>query len=228
MDPSGDFEPGFLVAAPSLSCPFFGRTVVLLIDHGSDGSFGIVINKRAPVGFGDVLGDLRVPIEVDRPPDLPVHVGGPVSPDTGWLVFDPADLDLDLGDRAMPIASSLSLTSSFTVLERIAHGRGPSRAIMSLGYSGWGPGQLESEMKEGSWIPTDVDAAIVYDVPVEDRWERTHLEEGFHFDDCEPVHVNSIEHDVKFKDASFESLLGKTVRLYILVQDADLYGFRFK
>ncbi len=172
MDPSGDFEPGFLVAAPSLSCPFFGRTVVLLIDHGSDGSFGIVINKRAPVGFGDVLGDLRVPIEVDRPPDLPVHVGGPVSPDTGWLVFDPADLDLDLGDRAMPIASSLSLTSSFTVLERIAHGRGPSRAIMSLGYSGWGPGQLESEMKEGSWIPTDVDAAIVYDVPVEDRWER--------------------------------------------------------
>jgi len=63
---------------------------------------------------------------------------------------------------------------------------------------------------------------------VKDRWERTHLEEGFHFDDCEPVHVNSIEHDVKFKDASFESLLGKTVRLYILVQDADLYGFRFK
>ena len=61
-----------------------------------------------------------------------------------------------------------------------------------------------------------------------DRWERSHLEKGFHFEDCEPVHVNSIEHDVKFKNASFESLMGKTVRLYILVQDADLYGFRFK
>ena len=63
---------------------------------------------------------------------------------------------------------------------------------------------------------------------VEDRWGRKHLEKGFHFDDCEPVRVNSIEHDVKFKDASFESLRGKTVRLFIAVQDADLYGFRFK
>ena len=63
---------------------------------------------------------------------------------------------------------------------------------------------------------------------VEDRWERTHLEKGFHFEDCKSVHVNSIEHDVEWQDASLESLRGKTVRLYILVQDADLYGFRFK
>ena len=61
-----------------------------------------------------------------------------------------------------------------------------------------------------------------------DRWERSHLEEGFHFDDCEPVQVNNIVHNVKFKKARFESLTGKTVRLYILVQDADLYGFRFE
>ena len=63
---------------------------------------------------------------------------------------------------------------------------------------------------------------------VEDRWERSHLENGFHFDDCEPVRENSIEHNIKWKDASLESLLGQTVRLYILVQDADLYGVRFK
>ena len=63
---------------------------------------------------------------------------------------------------------------------------------------------------------------------VEDRWGHTHLENGFHFDDCEPVHVNSIEYKVEWKNASLESLQGKTVRLYILVQDADLYGFRFK
>ena len=63
---------------------------------------------------------------------------------------------------------------------------------------------------------------------VEDRWGNTHLEEGFRFEDCVPVHVNSIQHNVKWKDAGLESLLGKTVRLYILVQDADLYGFRIK
>ena len=63
---------------------------------------------------------------------------------------------------------------------------------------------------------------------VEDRWERTHLEKAFHFDDCKPVLADSIEHNVEWKDGKLESLLGKTVRLYILVQDADLYGFRFK
>ena len=63
---------------------------------------------------------------------------------------------------------------------------------------------------------------------VEDRWGETYLKKGFHFDDCEPVQMDSIEYDVKFKEASFSSLFGKTVRLFISVQDADLYGFRFK
>ena len=159
MDRSTEFAPGFLVAAPSLACPFFNHTVVLLIDHGSDGSFGIVVNKTAPVR------------EVPSPPELPVHVGGPVSPDTGWLVFDPEDEGVRPGE-ALPIGVSLALTSSVDMLQKIAAGDGPKRVIMSLGYSGWGPGQLESEMKEGSWIPTDVDPSIVYDVPVADRWER--------------------------------------------------------
>lgn len=170
VDHSTEFAPGFLVAAPSLACPFFNHTVVLLIDHGSDGSFGIVVNKTAPVRFRDVLGDLRVPIEVPSPPELPVHVGGPVSPDTGWLVFDPEDGGIRPGE-ALPIGVSLALTSSVDMLKKIAVGDGPRRVIMSLGYSGWGPGQLESEMKEGSWIPTDVDPSIVYDVPVADRWD---------------------------------------------------------
>jgi putative transcriptional regulator len=168
---NADFAPGFLVAAPSLSCPFFNHAVVLLIDHGDDGSFGIVVNKPAPVRFGEVLGDLRVPIEVASPPDLPVHVGGPVSPDTGWLIFDPAHTESKPG-QALAIGDSLALTSSFEMLQAIAQGGGPERVIMSLGYSGWGPGQLESEMKEGSWIPTDVDASIVYEVPIEERWEK--------------------------------------------------------
>ena len=169
-DPT-EFAPGFLVAAPSLTCPFFNHAVVLLIDHGAEGSFGIVVNKTAQVRFRDVLGDLRVPIDEPNPPDLPVHVGGPVSPDTGWLVFDAEEMEPPEG-QALRIGSSLGLTSSLEVLERIARGKGPSRVIMSLGYSGWGPGQLESEMKEGSWIPTDLDASIVFEVPLEERWEQ--------------------------------------------------------
>ena len=63
---------------------------------------------------------------------------------------------------------------------------------------------------------------------VMDRWGNTHLENGFHVDDCKPVHADSIEHTVEWREAKLESLLGKTVRLYIVVHDADLYGFRFK
>jgi hypothetical protein len=70
--------------------------------------------------------------------------------------------------------------------------------------------------------------AILPHYMVEDRWGNTHLEEGFRIEDCEPVHVDSIEHDVKFKNADVASLLGKTVRLFIVVHDADLFGFRFK
>lgn len=165
MDP----RPSLLVASPSLHCPFFGNTVVLLVDHDADGTFGFVLNKPSPLGASEILGELQL-LPEGACSDLPVMIGGPVSPETGWVVFDPRDAPEIPGDT-MHLTSELAVTASLSMLESIARGDAPRRALLALGYAGWAPGQLEREMREGSWIPVDADAEIVFDAPVEERWE---------------------------------------------------------
>ncbi len=162
--------PGFLVASPSLNCPFFNHTVVLLVDHGEEGSFGFVVNKPSPIDFASVVAELELEGASPGPFDVPVIQGGPVSPETGWVVFDPRNAP-EVPDDAIMLNDYLAITASLTMLESIARGNAPRRAMLSLGYSGWGEEQLEDEMREGSWIPVDLDEQILYEVPSEERWE---------------------------------------------------------
>ncbi len=162
------FAPGFLVASPSLRCPFFHHTVVLLVDHGEDGSFGFVINKKSSVDFARVVEELE--LEPGDSLDVPVLSGGPVSPESGWIVFDPKSAS-DPPSDVIKVTDHVGVTASLNMLEAIAAGRRPERVLLSLGYSGWAPGQLEMEMREGSWIPVDLEADVVFDLPVEERWE---------------------------------------------------------
>jgi putative transcriptional regulator len=157
------------VAAPSLQCPFFNHTVVLLVDHGDDGSFGFVLNRSADVGFDAVLRELA--IEGDEAGTTPVLVGGPVSVEAGWIVFDPTDGEYP-SEETIVVAEGIAVSASLDMLRLLAGGQGPSRRVMTLGYAGWGPDQLENEMAEGSWIPVDLDPELVFEVPVEDRWLR--------------------------------------------------------
>lgn len=164
-----EIAPCFLVAAPSLACPFFNHTVVLLVDHREDGSLGFVVNKPADIELGSLLE--QIGIEVDGPSfdDEPVMLGGPVSPETGWVVFDPS------GGPASPegvltLGPTLGVSANLEVLEDIARGGGPEQYLMMLGYAGWGPGQLDEEIREGSWIAVDLDPRLVFRTPVEERW----------------------------------------------------------
>lgn len=168
--------PGFLVASPSLRCPFFNHTVVLLVDHGIEGSFGFVINKPSAIDFESVVAELELD-DAKGPFDVPVLQGGPVSPETGWVVFDPRNAP-EIPDDAILLTEYLAVTASLTMLESIARGRAPTRSMLSLGYSGWGEEQLEDEMREGSWIPVDLSPEILYDVPSEERWETALRELG--------------------------------------------------
>lgn len=167
--------PGFLVAAPSLDASFFGRTVVLLVEHDEEGTFGFVINKVSPIAFEDVVGELS--LTADPSASLPLVQGGPVNPETGWMIFDPASGGPTPAD-SIEIVPGLALTASRELLEAVAAGEGPSRAMLALGYSGWGAGQLEDEMREGSWVPVDLDPSLVFDVAMEDRWERALRTQG--------------------------------------------------
>ena len=156
------------MAAPSLRCPFFNHTLVLLVDHGREGSFGFVLNKPAQVQLASVLSELDLSSELA--PKVPVMLGGPVSPQTGWVVFERESLSTQL-EEILDVDAGVSLTASVKMLEAFAEGHGPDRALLLLGYAGWGPGQLEDEMREGSWFPMDVDPRLLFDVAPAERWD---------------------------------------------------------
>ncbi len=162
--------PTFLVAAPTLDCSFFGRSVVLLVDHDEEGSFGFVINKRSALNMPEILRELGMG-DHTAAARVPVVRGGPVSPETGWVVFDPREAPMVPGD-AMLLDDALAVTASVEMLEAIGRGQSPQRAMLALGYAGWSAGQLEEELREGSWIPIDVDLDVLFEVDHEERWEK--------------------------------------------------------
>jgi putative transcriptional regulator len=158
-------SPGFVVATPSLRDPNFERTVVLLVEHGKQGSIGFVVNRVAPVAFREVAES----IGADPEADLPVLVGGPVSR-TGWVVFDPTRADEALLEDAVRVHEHIAVTASRKALEGLAPGGASERRALIVGYAGWGEGQLDAELEQGVWLPVALDPAIVFDCPMADRW----------------------------------------------------------
>lgn len=160
--------PGILVAAPGMSCPFFRESVVLLVEHGDAGALGFVINRPTDTPVTSLLEGLEHEDLQDAFPG-DIWVGGPVAPDTGWVLFDPSSGDTS-DVEAVELCPRVAVSASRLFLERIAGGKGPSEYAVLLGYAGWGPGQLDDEIREGSWIFIDLEPALVFDVPSDDRW----------------------------------------------------------
>lgn len=161
--------PGFLVASPALRDPNFVRTVIVLVEHGDEGSLGFIVNQAAPVSFEQVaeLLGLESDGEAAAPP---VFTGGPVAPQSGWILFDPRGADDEALEDAVTVSDRLAVSASRSLLERIARGEGPERRLLALGYAGWATGQLDGEFTRGVWVPVDLDDEIVFDVAPEDRW----------------------------------------------------------
>lgn len=160
--------PGFLVAAPALRDPSFARSVVVLVEHGEEGSLGFVVNRPAPVSFAQVSELLG--LDLSNGAETPVFVGGPVAPQSGWILFDPRGVEAAILDEAVRVSEHLAVSASRPLLESIARGEGPERRLLALGYAGWSAGQLDGEFSRGVWVPVDLDDEIVFDVPAGDRW----------------------------------------------------------
>ena len=166
--------PGFLVAPPPMDDPNFDHTLVLMAMHDENGSLGFVINRKSNLSLHTLLKDLEIiPLTADRP----VLLGGPVSGSTGFVLYEhEADKPLSTG---VEVTSRLSLSPSKEVLTAAARGQLPGRFELILGYSGWGPGQLSSEIQRGSWLYSDFDHALTFDVALEQRWEEAYNRLGF-------------------------------------------------
>lgn len=169
-----DLTNHFLIAMPSMLDPIFGGTVVYLCEHNHNGALGVVINKPTDMTM-DVLFDrinLKLEIRPDTPdamPELyrrPVMFGGPVQVERGFVLHSTAEKY----SSTLQVTDEVALTTSKDVLEAVAHGNGPQRVLVTLGCSGWSPGQLEGEIGRNGWLTVKADPAIIFELPVEQRF----------------------------------------------------------
>jgi putative transcriptional regulator len=157
--------PALLLAMPQLVDPNFARAVVLLCEHAAEGAFGLVVNRPSDIS---AAGAVRLEPPVDRPNDLPLLIGGPVEPQRGWiLTAHPPD---DVEHRG--VGSGLYLSASPLLLRRVLTARPlPKRTHVLAGYAGWGPGQLDSELAESSWLIMPVELDLIFEIPAAAAWE---------------------------------------------------------
>ncbi len=164
---SANLAPGLLLAMPQLQDPNFSRAVVLMVEHSPAGSFGLVINHPSPIKASELLESLEMSWHGED--TAVVWAGGPVSPSTGWVLHEPLDL-AEPGQGTIAITPTILLTTSPDRLRAIAT-QPPRNLRLLLGYSGWGPGQLEAEMSRGAWLHVAADPALVFDTPPQQLWE---------------------------------------------------------
>lgn len=156
----------FLIAMPSLANPFFSRTVTYICEHNASGALGIVINRPLTVTLGELLEHLQLSSADPEISAMPVYSGGPVHPEHGFIVHTP----VGAWESTLQITETIGITTSQDVLQAIARGEGPSQVLVALGYAGWGPGQLEQELVQNSWLFGPADSTILFETPVDKRW----------------------------------------------------------
>lgn len=158
----------FLIAMPALADPNFSRTVTLICEHSSEGAMGIVINRKTELALGDILRQMGLNADDAHMREMPVHLGGPVQTNRGFVLHEP----LGSWESTLPITETLGVSTSRDILAAIAENRGPERCLVALGYAGWGAGQLEREIAENSWLNGPSDQQIIFDMPIEHRWQK--------------------------------------------------------
>jgi putative transcriptional regulator len=161
---SDAFHPTLLLSMPQLQDPNFAKTVVLLCDFMPEGAFGIVLNRPTEYPATSMV-KLEPPVE--RGNDLPLFIGGPVEPQRGWILLGEPPPDVEF----RTIVDGLYLSTSPTLLRRVLGSRPAPRARVLAGYAGWGPGQLDEELAQSSWLMSDVELDLLFDTEPAQMWE---------------------------------------------------------
>ncbi|MGM9425657.1 YqgE/AlgH family protein [Hydrogenophaga sp. MI9] len=166
----------FLIAMPGLNDDLFGRSVVFMCEHSERGALGLVINKPSDILLPSLFEKVDLALGREDLMHLPVFQGGPVQTERGFVLHEAIDAGEGEGESVyastLAIPGGLEMTTSRDVLEAMSSGAGPRRVFVSLGYSSWGQGQLESEITENSWLTVEADPALIFDTPVEQRYEK--------------------------------------------------------
>ena len=168
----------FLIAMPGLQDEAFAKSVVYLCEHSARGALGLVINKPSDINLRHLFDKVELPLGRDDLVGAPVFQGGPVQTERGFVLHEAvfAGKDAEPSETVyastMTIPGGLEMTTSKDVLEALSTGAGPRKVLVSLGYSAWGEGQLESELAENSWLTVNADISVIFDTPVDQRYDK--------------------------------------------------------
>jgi putative transcriptional regulator len=166
MEAPASLSGQYLLAMPGIGDPRFEKAVIAMCAHDINGALGVGVSRIMPKITLHGLLD-QVSIDSGAAPDCPIHVGGPVEPQRGFVLHTP---DWAGGDT-LKVGTRWGLTSTLDVLRDIAAGKGPRRWIVALGYAGWGEGQLDGEMRRHGWLATAGDDALMFEHPAPQRWD---------------------------------------------------------
>ena len=156
-----------LLALPGIGDPRFDHAVIAICIHQPDGAMGVGIGRIVPrLGLHALLGQLD--IEIGAAPDAPIHHGGPVEPQRGFVLHS-TDWN---GEDTVPVSDGFAVTTTLDVLRAIAQGSGPDRWLIALGYAGWRENQLDEEMGRHGWLSVAAGDELLFGTPVGERWPR--------------------------------------------------------
>ena len=155
----------FLIAMPAMDDPYFSRTLIYIAEHNDQGALGLIVNRPIDMDLATLFEKIEVPLESPNVGRLPVYFGGPVQTDRGFVLHRP----VGNWQSTLAVTSEVGLTSSRDVLQAVGKDGQPGEIMVTLGYSGWGAGQLENELVQNAWLTGPADPRILFELPFEER-----------------------------------------------------------
>lgn len=155
----------FLIAMPNMVDPHFAKTLTFICEHNDQGALGVVINRPIDMNLQTLLEQISIPLEADAFKSILVHFGGPVQTDRGFVLHMP----VGQWQSTLAVGSEIGLTTSKDILQAVARGEGPKQILVTLGYAGWAPGQLEHELAQNAWLTVQARPEVIFGLPPEER-----------------------------------------------------------
>jgi putative transcriptional regulator len=155
----------FLIAMPAMVDPHFAKSLTFVCEHNDQGALGIVVNRPTEMNLHGLLEQVSIAPDGDSFKSVAVHFGGPVQVDRGFVLHTP----LGEWQSTLAVSTEIGLTTSKDILEAVAKGTGPRRMLVTLGYAGWAPGQLEHELAQNAWLTVQAQPDVIFDLPAEER-----------------------------------------------------------
>ncbi|ATP30153.1 YqgE/AlgH family protein [Chromobacterium violaceum] len=165
----------FLIAMPGMGDPLFAKSLVYLCEHGEHGAMGLIINKPSGIAMAQLFDQIDLPLDDEDTRTGLVYFGGPVQPDRGFVLHQPAGN----WQSSLMVTDDIALTTSKDVLVAVSEGKKPEQLLISLGYAGWSAGQLEKEIADNGWLTVPAEPSIVFDLPYEERYDAAMALLGF-------------------------------------------------